>query len=710
MKRLSLIHTLIAGILVISLLGPSGFAEKKLKIDSLKYPELNPMKLPTLEKTQLENGIKLRLIKDDKLPIVTVYARFKGGTAYDPVSRVGLASMTSQLLKIGGTKSMKSEDLDRLLDANGITISFSEQEDYFQVRVTCLDEKLDQAIALLAQMLKEPAFDKEKLEEIKTQASSAIGMRNISPDGINAREFKKLVYGDKSPFAAVQEYEHVDNIEREDVIKMYQMFFAPDNMLVGLVGPLEMADVEKIFKSHLGDWQVKSNIPPFPEAQDLTYDFKVGFAEKSDLNQCYLTIGHLGEKYSLEERAKITIFNSIFSEGFSSRLMSRIRVKMGLTYGVNGGIDRDYFFRGRTYFATYTKSETALDAVKAIQEEIDLIRNEKVTAQELEDAKNFYLNSFVFRYSTPSDILLNNLKHEFYGFPEDADKKFLEDVKKVTVEDIQEVAQKCLHPDKMIIFIVGNEKGLKGDLASLGPVKKIDISIKPPALKEKIPEATPETLAKGQEVFNAAIKKNYGKFLKLKSMKATGTMKATMQGQTFEIGLELTTVFPDKSYSQMTVMGMKIEMIVNGNQGLIKQMGQEHAIPAEDLEKEQISDLHQLTPAMEKYNFQYLKEEEVNQKKYDVIYVFAKENAGNWVKFFINKETQLIEITEKISNNMGVSGVFREVQSEFKMIQGIPVSHKKETYMKEQKVVDVVITDVQINPVVDPALFTIPKK
>jgi predicted Zn-dependent peptidase len=555
-----------------------------------------------------------------------------------------------------------------------------------------------------------PAFDEEKLEETKTRLASSVSRRNDEPAPINSREFNKLIYGETSPFAAVLEYEHLDNITGADIARNYKMFFAPDNMLVGVTGPVDMDEVKEIFEKYLGNWGHRARIPSYPQVREQTHDFKVAFAEKSNLTQSYLSIGHLGTIEDFDEEAKIMVFNSIFSRGFKSRLVTRVRTKMGLTYGIGGGIVTQYLYPGKTYVSTFTKSESTFKAVRAILDEIDIIRKEKVTEKELKDAKDYFVNSFVFKYSTPERIIYQELQKEFYDLIEGYSEKLLENIKRVTADDVLEMAQKYLHPDKMIVFILGKEEKLDGKLEELGKVKKIDISIKPPPVKEKIPEPTPETLKKGTDMIMALGQEKYSGYKRIKSLETTGDMKMTMMGQTMSMAVKSVTLYPDKRYAEFSVMGMgmKIERIINGNKGLMKQTGQERPIPGKDIEKEKFGSLYDIFHSKDKYQFQYLWEKEIDGKKYDVIYIFDAQK--NWKKFFINKETGFIEVEEKLTRLPGQAGVEREIKSDFKIIKGIPFAFKSETFVKDKKVVEVTVKEVKVNPKVDLSLFKIEEK
>lgn len=720
MKRSSSPLAVLVTILILALLlghmgADSAFAAKKRKVDQLKYPELNPFKLPQIQKAATSNGIKLRLIKSEKLPLMNLTVLLKGGYAYDPPAKVGLASITAEILRIGGTKELSSEELDKFLDSNGITISISAGDDYFQITLNCLRENFDTGISILSKILQSPAFDKEKLEEIKTKMSSGISRRNDTPNSIVYREFDKLIYGDNSPFAQSQEYEHLENISTTDIVKTYQTFFAADNMLVGVTGPMEINELQQLFETHFGPWNTTAKIPPYPKVKEQTHDFKVAAAEKSNVNQSYLSIGHLGIKENMEDKAKIMVFNSIFSQGFASRLNTRVRVKMGLTYGISGGVLTEYHYPGRTYFTTFTKTGSTLDAIKAIFDEIHTIRKELVSEKELKEAKDYFLNSHVFKYSTPDRTLFRSLSNEFYGRPEDADEKLIEDVKKVTAENVLEMAQKYLTPDKMVTLVVGNQEDIKekaGDLSQLGKIKKIDISIKPPPLKEKIPDATPEMLKKGQEIITSLANTTYKKYKQLKSLESLKDSNMTLGGRTIDIKSKTLILFPDKLYNEASIMGgmMKIESIINGKKGVTKRMGKTTPMTGENIEKQTFGELYDIFNSIEKekYKFQYLKEEKINGETFDVIYIFDSQK--NWVKFFINRETRLVEIEEKLSQLPGQQGTARTVKSDFKTIKGIPFAFQAKTYVKDKVVMETTTKQINVNPNIDPSLFKIEEK
>ncbi len=678
---------------------------KKRNIENLKFPRLNKIVKPDIKKAVTDNKIKLRLIKDERFPVITMRVYVKGGDVYDPADKTGLASVTSNLLRIGGAGKYSSEKIDEILESKGITISIFSNNDYFTLSISSLKENFDEAVKILSLMIRQPLYNKEKFEEVNTRLYSSISRRNDDPSGITTREFMKLIFGKKSPVSSQLEYETLDNISIKDVKEEVNRFFTPANMSFGATGPIGMNEFKKVVTKYFGDWKKQAGNIKYPKVDGVKTDFKVAFAQKDNLNQSYLNIGHLGYVENIDKKAAILVFNSIFSSGFNSRLMQRLRVKMGLTYGIGGGIIDNYLHKGRILFSTFTKSETTIEAIKAVYDEVRKIRTEKVTEKELRDAKDYFLNSYVFKFSSPEKILYNYMSKEFYGLDIKRYDNLVNDIKSVSADDVLNIAKDYLDPEKMIVMIVGNKKKIKGDLSTLGKVKQVDISIKPPALKEIIPAATKVTLEKGKKLIFKALDKNYAGYKSIRSLKTISDISIKMMGREINVVNESTTLYPDKVYSVTKVMGMEMKRIINGTRGFIMQMGQKRDITAENILKGRFATIYDIYHNSKKYNFQFLKKEKIGQSVYDVIYLFDAKK--NWKKFFINSKTGLIEYKEGIENINGKKGLGRTVNSKFKKIGNIQFAFDSKIMKKGKKVVGIVIKDIKINPVVDKKIFTL---
>lgn len=701
MKRLAIL-LIIAGLLAINLTAASG-----PDINKLRYPELNDFTLPPIHKAALDNGLRLRVVRTDKLPLVNIRILLDGGSVHDPADKVGLASLTAGLMRIGGTKEWSGDELDLYLDRRGINLDVQAADDYYVATVSCLHKDLDAAVAALAQVLRSPRFAKEKMDEMRTRLSSSIARRNDEPNGIAAREFNRVIYGKNSPFAAVLEYAHLAAIKKADLTACHQRYFAPGNMLAGVAGPVDLEEVKAVFESHFGDWKHKAEVPAYPRVKTDPRTARVFMVEKSNLNQSTIHIGHLGFIRDLEAEPAQKVFNAIFSQGMNSRLFSTVRTKMGLTYGVGGGIGTAERHPGVTSFFTFTKSASSIKAIKAILAEADKIRAEEVTPEELKDAKDYFINSFVFRFSSPEKILNSELNREFYGLPEGYSQRMLEAIKKVTAADVLAAAKKYMLPENFKILIVGKEADLDGKLSELGKVEKVDITIPPPPMEETIPEATPESLEKGAAIMKKAFATTYKGYKGMKTLLTVADMKMTMPQGTFDMALENRTVYPDKRYTAMTIMGMKIETVINGDKGVMRRMGQAQPLPEDRIKGAGFGSMYNMANHPETYTFQYLKSANVDGVSCEVIYITSPEFKDKWKKIYLNSENLYVLVEEQVSQMPGNAGIARETNSDFRVVSGIPFAFKSETKVKDKTVADVTVKKVVVNGPMDPSVFKV---
>jgi zinc protease len=677
-------------------------------VHKLKYPEMRSFTLPVLEKAELGNGLKLRHIKQDKLPIFQVTIWLKGGQAYDPANRIGLMEVLTGTLRVGGTEKHSPDEMDRLLESKGITLNVYSTSDSIQVSLSALSEDFDQAVALAAELLRLPAFSADKLGEVKTRTGSGISRRNDEPAPIARREFQRLVYGEAFAAEAVMEYTHLDNIERADLQKVHKMFFAPDNMMLGFSGPLSLAEVQAVVEKHFGDWQAKSAVPPLPQQIKSAEGVRLAFAEKSDLTQSYIHMGYLGDLWKAEEAALVQVFNAIFSQGFDSRLFARVRTKEGLTYGVGGSIGRNYSYPGVTSYSTFTKSGSTFKAIRAMQEEMQRIRQELVSAQELKDAKDYLLNSHVFKFASPEQVLFRKMSQEFYNLPAEIDDKFVDKVKAVTAEDIKRIAEQYLHPEKMIIMVLGKEADLDDKLENWAPVKKVDIAIPPPALKESFPEITPEGLKKGQTLLTAAVNgayKGYAKTLKTSRM----VMNVTVSMPQGQIQMKMTDSvrYPDFNHQVIEVMGMKMVNVTTPKGGYMEQMGQKRPIPAEQVAESRFARFYDLMAKPESFQVQFYKEDKIDDQVVNVLLV-REENGSRWKKLYLHQKSGLLLAEESMMDLMGQGKKpARTLFADYRTVKGLPFAHAVTIEADGKPFMQSKVEGIEVNPTLDDSLFKI---
>jgi zinc protease len=205
------------------------------------------------------------------------------------------------------------------------------------------------------------------------------------------------------------------------------------------------------------------------------------------VNQSNITMVALGTTRKDPDYYAISVFNEAFGGGFSSRLFGDIRTNKGLAYAVGGGIGTAFDHPGMLRMMVLTKSQSTVESINALDEEMTDLAKHPIDDQEIKRAKDAILNSFIFRFDSPEKVLQEKMLYEFYGYPLDFLENFQKGIGKVTKEDVARVAAKYIHRDQMAVLVVGHVSEFDKPLSSLGAVKTLDIVIPDPP-KGLLPE------------------------------------------------------------------------------------------------------------------------------------------------------------------------------------------------------------------------------
>ncbi len=464
----------------IGLTGVLPLAGRTLEPDKLKYPPLHEVVVPEVQRVTLSNGMRLFLLEDHELPLIHVSALIRVGAIYEPADKVGLADIAGEVMRTGGTTSKTGDELDEELEQIAASVETSIGLSSGSASVSVLKGDIGRALAILADVLMHPAFAQDKIDLAKMQHASAISRRNDTPGEIASREFRKLIYGAESPYARQTEYATIGNITRDDLVAFHQRFFGPNNMMLAVWGDFDAEQMVSKIKAVFADWpQIDSALPGRPEV-DYTWQSSVNLVPKPDINQSNIYLGHIGGLRSDPDYFALTVMNQILGGGFTGRLFKNVRSRQGLAYSVFGQYACGYEYPGFFYVGCQTKSGSTVHAIRAMIAEIEKISQAEVTDEELELAKESYLNSFVFNFDSKGEIIRRLMIYEYYGYPPDFLQKMRQNVEMVTKEDVLRVAKAHLHPDELKILVVGRPDDFDEPLSELGKVDTIDIAIPAP--------------------------------------------------------------------------------------------------------------------------------------------------------------------------------------------------------------------------------------
>jgi len=493
---------IVAPLLMVSALAQTEVHRGPVNLPSykeLKYPALPALKVPEPVEFTLSNGIKVFLLEDHELPLVSGAALIRTGNLFDPTDKHGVAELTGEVLRSGGTHAKAGDQIDEELENMAAGVESQIGESSASISFNCLKENTGQVLAIFGDFLTAAEFRDDKVDLAKTQLKSVISRRNDDAGGIAEREFSDIVYGRNTPYGWRIEYADVDAIHRQDLLDFYHRYYFPANTILELYGDFSASEMKTKLEQLLGSWNhTQPPVPPFPKVQ-TTPAPGVFLAAKGDVTQTFFNVGHLGGEVRDHDYPALEVAASILGGGFSSRLVRRIRTALGWAYDVGASWDANYDHPGVFKISGSTQSAHTVDTLKAIREELEKFRSAEVTDEELKTAKDTVLNGFVFNFDRPSKTLNRMVLYEYFGYPRDFLFQYQKAIAAVTKGDILRVAQKYFKLQDLTYVAAGNPKDFGTPLSTLGmPVQNIDLTI--PEGKQEAAKADPASLAKGKQL------------------------------------------------------------------------------------------------------------------------------------------------------------------------------------------------------------------
>ena len=703
----SFLTLVLAAAFVISavMAGPA-FCDKKRPHEKLTYPELRELTIPEVQQAELANGMKLYYLQDSDLPLVNARMISRTGGFLDPADKVGLAGLTGNVMRTGGTETHPGDELDELVEGIAARVETGIGDESAFATLNCLTENFEQVLGIYADVIRNPAFPQDKIDLAMIETRSVISRRNDDPNGILFREFSRTIYGPDSVYARNMEYEHLANITRDDLVEFHRTWFHPENCILAVWGDIDpqaiTAQVEKAFEG----WEAGSpQFPAYPEIAEVTAS--VSLIEKTDLNQSYIAMGHLGTTRDNPDYFALQVMNEIFgTSGFTSRLMRAVRTAEGLTYGVRGGVSANYGFPAEAQIYTFTSLENTGYTIDLLKSELARLIEDGVTQAEVDQARQGILNSFVFNFDSTGEVINRLLIYDYYGYPADFLMKYKTSIEQVTVEDVNRVAREYWHPESMVLTVVGDPEKFDKPLSEYGEVKVVDITIPDPPSSEEIPEATPEALARGTELMKAAAEAHGGeRLLAAKNVHTkTDITISTPQGE-MGIGAESWTVFPDKSWSKLTLPFGAMIRVYDGNEGWQEMAGQQQPVAAEEFQKEFARDPDHILRGLDSgdFTFQYVDEVDFEGNAAHRVVVVDKFDRNT--TYFISTEHGRIIGRRYMGETMSGPGELTEAVKEWGDFDGIPVPVKFAVLLAGEDYMTVTMSEYTLDGEVDMAIF-----
>lgn len=427
--------------------------------------------LPKANRITMHNGIVLYILANHELPLVKITAVIRTGSMYDPPEKEGLAELTGQVMRTGGVEGMTGGALDETLEAMAANLTISTQRDSAALSLSVLRSDLEKGADLFSRILMKPLFEAGKLALAKDLKTEELRRIADNPQKLAFRELGRLIH-EGSPRGRLFTAGSIGRIQREDLVFFHERFYHPKNVLLSISGDIDRGEAESLANRYFGNWQPSGNRSetlPVPKPQGGKY-----FLLTRDLTQSIVLLGWLAPAKQDARSFPFEITDFIVgSGGFRSRIFQEIRTNQGLAYSAGS------FYTAKNGYGTFgaytlTKSESTAKVIALLRGIIEAFRKKPPTGKELEATKNSIGNSFIFSFTSPDTVALQQLMLEYEDLPEDYLSTYRDNINNVTIETIKEVAESYLDPDKAIMLVVGNDAVYKEVTALFPEIKKIE--------------------------------------------------------------------------------------------------------------------------------------------------------------------------------------------------------------------------------------------
>jgi len=424
---------------------------------------------PRFERRRLENGIELVVAPVTKLPLVTVAILSDAGSVCDPAGREGVAQLVAKLMLEGGTTNSDGAELTERFERLGASIESQADWDAAAITMTTLSEHLPAAFDLLSEVLRTPEFRAREVERLKAERLAEILQLRTEPRGLADELFSRFLYSASSRYARPEGGDEgsVAAIDRDQILAFYEGRYLPGGTTVIVAGDITSERAEELTRRAFGSWT--GGKPARVVADDLPArrERAVHIIAKGDAPQSELRIGHVGIARNHPDFFPVNVMNAVLGGLFNSRINLNLREVHAYTYGAFSGIQwrRE---AGPFVVSTAVKSDITDAAAREILSEINRIRAEAITPEELSLATSYLDGVFPIRFETTSAIAAALAVLVVHGLPEDYYDQYRARVRSMTADRLLEAAQRHLHPESLQMVVVGDPAVVRSPLEQLG--------------------------------------------------------------------------------------------------------------------------------------------------------------------------------------------------------------------------------------------------
>jgi len=427
-----------------------------------------------LHRSQLENGMRVLVLEDPRLPRVVMGVAFRRGESMLPVDSAGLASFTAELMDRGAGERDAlafAQAIDRL----GASMGTSAGWDSVSVVTSGLSRDLETLLDLLVDVVRKPRFDPEEAQRARGELLAALERAKDDPSTLTSWYTARAVYGGHRfglPLSGTPET--VARFDAAAARAFHARVAVPNDAIFFASGDVEAQALALRVREHFESWPAgvvaDAGAPPPSPAPPAR---KIVVVDRPEMVQARIAVSHDGIARSADDRIAVALMNSVIGgSGFSSRLMERLRSEAGLTYSVAS----DFALRrspGPFIASTFTRVAETRRTLDMLLGELERGRSEPPDESELGWARTLTIGGFAMGLETSAAVMHTLVDLDVHGLPEDSLDTFRGRVRAITPKDVRRAARAHLHPERAAIVLVGPASELVPQVEDLGPVEVV---------------------------------------------------------------------------------------------------------------------------------------------------------------------------------------------------------------------------------------------
>jgi zinc protease len=446
--------------------------------------EILRVKLPQPVEATLPNGMTVLILEDHRFPIVTVDFTIDGaGALWEPATQHGLAGVTAQMLREGTavrTSKQINEDIDRL--GASFFASAPYGDGAASVDASGLSDNFDTWFPLTADLLLNANFPADELAKLKQRLKVQLVQQRQQPSFLTTERFNEAVYGTHPAATVAGTPESIDALTSEKLAQWHTERYSPQNTLLGITGDVNAKEVIAKLKDWFAKWpRSEFKVLPTPTTTEVKQPH-VYVVDRPNSVQTTLAMGNIAIDRTSPDYPAMVVMDQVLGAGAAARLFLNLREAKGYTYGVYSS------FTARKYAGPFRaggdlRTEVTEGAMTEFMIEFNRMRDEKVPAAELDDARRAVVAGFALSLEQPEQLLNFAEEQKIYGLPADYWEKYPAQISAVNAEDVQGVSRKYVDPATMQLVGVGDAGKIAPILQKYGPVKIFDAQGKPESAK-----------------------------------------------------------------------------------------------------------------------------------------------------------------------------------------------------------------------------------